>query len=193
MIRINKNRFPKKTIITVGIIAALSIAAVTYVYGFNGNLFGWRSNQDSSNTGDYTPTTPEQQQSGEDIKNDTVNDQENPSKPTTDADTPASPVDQGSAKSTITLDISSLNQTNSTYQIRTLIGAVTNEGQCTLTLTKGGNTISKAVNVSALAKTSTCQGFDIPMNELTAGAWQLNVAFSNSTLTGTVTKNITIQ
>lgn len=193
MIQINKKKFPKKTIIVVSSIVVLFAASATYVYAFNGNIFGWSSQQGPSNTGNYKPTTPEQQQSGTDIKDGAVNSEDDPAKPSTNTDTPAIPVNQGSDKSSVTLDISSQNQTSSTYQIRTLIGAVTNTGECTLTLTRNGSTISKTASVSALAKTSTCQGFDIPLTELTAGVWQLNIVFSNSTLTGAVTTNITIR
>jgi len=193
MIPVNKKKFPKKIIIASSIVAAVLVASVTYVYAFNGNIFGWRSHQESSNTSEYNPATPEQQQSGTDIKDDTVNEQEDASKPTTGTDTPTSPVDQGSAKSTITVDITSVNQTSSTYQIRTLIGAVTNDGECNLSLARNGTVISKTSQVSALAKTSTCQGFDIPMSDLTAGTWQLSLTFSNTSLTGSVTKSIVIQ
>lgn len=197
MIPITKKRFPKKTIIVTSVVAALALGAITYVYGFNGNLFGWQASQKSSNTdnsGNYKPATPEQQQSGTDIKSDTVNNQSTPSKPSTNTtETPTTPAPQGTNKSTVTVDISSQNQTSTTYQIGVDIGVVTNDGTCTLTLTKGSSVVTKTSLVYALAKTTTCQGFNIPMTELSAGTWQLNIVFSNSTLTGTVTKSITIQ
>ncbi len=194
MKHIVKKRFPKKIIAVVSIVLLVSLASIVFVYGFNGNLFGWQSNKgSSSSTDDYKPATPEQQKSGVDIKKDSVNNQQDPSKPSTGSnDIPSNPQSQASGKSTVALDITSHSQTSSTYQIRTLIGATTNEGTCTLTLTKNTSNVTKTAPVSALAKTTTCQGFDIPMTELTAGTWQLNIIFSNSTLTGTATETIII-
>ena len=186
---IYKKKFTKKSIIISGVIVLLIVGALVYVYAFNGNQFDQKPQQKSSpssiNAVDYGPPTSEQQKSGSDIKSNSSNSSDTPPAPT--------PI-PGSSKKNVQMTITAANQNGSTLQIRVLIGAVENTGTCTLALTSTGRpTVKKTAGTQALASTSTCQGFDIPMSELSAGTWQALITYDSSTLTGSATKSITLQ
>lgn len=52
-------------------------------------------------------------------------------------------------------------------------------GTCSLTLSKkGSKDIIKAVNTMDNPSSSTCQGFDIPLNEISKGSWNLKIDLS---------------
>ena len=177
----------KKLLIVSGAILLLIVAAMIYVYAFKGTLFGWKTPQstqtNNSNNGvDYKPATTEQQQAGTTVK-------------TGSSDTTTTPAPiPNSTKKNVQVSITAANQNGSTLQIRVLIGAVENTGTCTLTLTRAGeNSVTKTSNTQALSSTSTCQGFDVSTSELSPGTWQALITYDSSTLTGSTTKNITIQ
>lgn len=172
-------------VITAALIALLAVAALTYVYAFNGSILGWSNHKTSSNDNPSTSLdkpTDEQIEAGSNIK-------ENGG-----TDKPPGPVSQpGSSKQNIEVFITAANQNGDTLQIRTQISAVVSTGQCTITLSNTGQVITKTADVQALASTSTCKGFDIPVSELSTGSWQATLIYENDSLTGTASQVITIQ
>lgn len=183
-------------IIIVGVLLLGAVASVLYVYAFNGNLFGWSQHKNDSKINYDKPTT-EQKKAGEDAKKKTVDeDQSKETKPTSseNTDQPQAPTPQpGSSKAKTTIDITAANQNGGTLQIRSLIAATTNTGTCTLTLTSGSKTVTKTAGVQALPSNATCQGFDVPVAELSAGTWQAAIHFENSTLVADTSKQIMVQ
>lgn len=186
MIILVKKTFPKKIIVTSGVIVILIAGALTYVYALHGNLFGWQSTKTMPTTVDsqinYGPATPEQQQAGTAAK-------------TGSGDTPATPTSTpGSMLKDVQVTITAANQNSSVLQIRVLIGAVENTGTCTLVLSHSGqSSVTKTAGTQALSSSSTCQGFDVPTSEISAGTWQALITYSSSTLTGSASKSITVQ
>lgn len=79
-----------------------------------------------------------------------------------------------------------------TLQIRTIIEGVTNNGSCSLKLTRGNNSVQRKVGIQALPNSSTCKGFDIPADELAAGTWYLVLTISSDDQVVTLTKDVTI-
>jgi hypothetical protein len=178
----------KKLLIIACVILLLVAIPLTYVYAFNGNLFGWKKptiqntsiNKGSTN---YGPATPEQQKAGTSAK----------SGSTTDTTPSPAPI-PGSDKKSVQVTITAANQNGSVLQIRALIGAVENTGTCTLVLSRAGqSSVTKTAGTQALSSTSTCQGFDVPTTELSTGAWQALITYDSPTLTGSATKSITVQ
>jgi len=167
----------KMIIVIVGAVLLLAvISALTYVYAFNGNILGWKATSNG-------PATTEQQQSGSSAKSGSNSDS-----------TPAPATIPGNDKKNVQLTITAANQNGSILQIRALIGAVENTGVCTLTLTSTGKTtVTKTADTQALASTSTCQGFDIPVSELSTGTWNILIQYSSPSLTGSVTQDVTIK
>lgn len=52
-------------------------------------------------------------------------------------------------------------------------------GTCSLTLSKrGSKDITKAVNTMDNPSSSTCQGFDIPLKEISKGTWTVKISLS---------------
>lgn len=106
---------------------------------------------------------------------------------------PPAPTPQPSGKSKVTAAITAANQNGSTVQIRSIIYSVTSSGTCTLTLTKGSSIVTKTAPVQAISSSSTCQGFDIPSSELSAGQWQIVLHFENDSLTGDATGSVSVE
>lgn len=98
-----------------------------------------------------------------------------------------------STSPTVVIDITSANKTASTLAIRTLVQKVTSTGTCSLVMNgPNGATYSATVGVQALASSSTCRGFDVPLSGLSSGAWSITINFKDDTDTATTTKEMTI-
>lgn len=96
-------------------------------------------------------------------------------------------------KDTLVASITAANQGDSTFQVRTLIESVDTSGTCSLTATKGTKKITKSSGIQALASSSTCKGFDIPLSELSNGEWKLSITINASSKKATLTKVIEIK
>ncbi len=185
-IRSLKRKNTKKKNILIGCLIIFLIAVpVIYVYAFSGNLFGWKVSYGSGNKSgvDYGPASTEQKKAGDQTKSGL------------NSDTPPAPTTiPGSTKKNVQVAITAANQSGSILQIRAIISATEDTGICRLTLTSPGKkSVTKTANTQALANTSTCQGFDVPMSEISAGIWNINIEYSSSTLTGTTTKDVAIK
>lgn len=194
--KISNSHYSKRNLVTLIAIAAIIAAgSMLYVYAFNGNLFGWHKNNSSATVTskgiNYKPPTSDQKKTGDQIKQESL-DASN-GKTNTQSDTPPAPTPHTGSKSTVGVSITASNQNGNTYQIRSQIDTPTDAGTCTLTLTKGSASVTKTAGVQALAKVSTCKGFDIPTDELSPGVWQMTLHFENDTLTGSTSGTITVQ
>jgi len=114
---------------------------------------------------------------------------------TTGTDQPAAPAaTTGGTVKTVSVTITSANQSDTTLQVRSLIGAVVNTGSCTLTLSNGSRTGTKKSGVQPTANSSTCQGFNVPVSELSSGTWSMMISFTDSNLSGSsATQKVVIQ
>jgi hypothetical protein len=180
----SKNRSKKPIIIASVVIALSLLSALAYVYAFNGDILGWNSgkeNQSAPTSNQSDKPTNEQVEAGEGTK------------PGGSDSTPAPTPQPGSNKNSINMSFTAANQNGSILQLRVLISSVVNTGECTLTMTKDGVTVSRTASVQALASSSTCKGFDIPVSDLSTGTWQAVINYENDTLTGTTSKAIAIQ
>jgi flagellar basal body-associated protein FliL len=189
----NKNKSKKIILIVIAAVVLLIAAGLAYVYLFNGNLLGWKKSSNESSI-NYQPPTDSQKSAGEETKANSVNDSQSNSTKQDPGDTPATPpTTQPDGTSKVEVSITAANQNGSVFQLRSIILAVVNTGTCSLTLTKGAAVVTKTAPVQASANSATCQGFDVPVSELSAGTWQATVSFKNDTLSGTTSKQITIQ
>lgn len=170
-------------------ILLLGVAALAY--HFQTWPFHVQKNPSSLN---LAPATSDQIKAGEETKKATVEGSAT-KQSTSGSDQPPAPTLQpDGAKSQVEVTITAANQNSSTLQIRTLISAVVNDGTCTLLLTgPSGQTVSHTSTVQPLSSTSTCKGFDVPNSDLSSGTWNLKLQYDNNSLTGSVSKNITIK
>lgn len=178
-------------VIAVVFVILLTASALTYVYAFDGNLLGWQKPQDD-NSVNYDKPTEDQKSAGNQTKQNSI-ENENTKNGSSGSDPLPSPSPQTNGKSVVGISITASSQSSSAYQVRSLISALTTNGTCSLKLIKDSKTINKTSGVQALANSATCQGFDIPLNELEPGVWNLTLSFENDTLTGTTTSKITVQ
>lgn len=126
------------------------------------------SNKSSTNGGVETPKTP---------------------KP---YETPASSQNPNSGSS-LKGRITSVNQTDTALEVRTLIEKVTSSGECNLELSRDASTpIIQSVGIQPLASSSTCKGFSVPMSQLTPGTWQLKITVATDGKNATFTKDVQV-
>lgn len=193
----NNSRFSGRKKILLASLAVVLIGlggAATYIYAFDGDLLGWNASRQS----DKSTATEDQKKEGERIKQESVADtgknqdqksqaggSEQPSDPT--------PI-PGSTKKSVDVIITAAAQNGTTLQIRSLISAVTNSGTCTLALSKtGAADVVVQANIVASSNSSNCQGFDVPVAQLSTGSWKALITFSNNELTGSVSKTVDVK
>lgn len=187
----SKNTHIRKRALIIATVGLLSLGCIVFALIVT-NIFGWRNGL-TSNTGiDLHPPTAEQKKAGSQVKQESLDTTNN--KVNNQSDTPHAPTPQADGKkSTVEVSITANDQNGNIYQIRSQIDTPTNDGTCTLTLTKESSNVTKTAGVQALAKVSTCKGFDIPTSELSPGVWQMALNFENDTLTGSTSGTITVQ
>lgn len=77
--------------------------------------------------------------------------------------------------------------------IRANIGIVSSSGTCDLSMTSpGGKTYKAAAGIQAMASSSTCKGFNIPMSDLASGSWKITVSVTDGSATGQATTEETL-
>jgi len=174
--KINKQKKPKKTLITV-LIAALILASIGgALYATSSFPFSSDSTDDKINLD--TPTE-EQKQQGEDTKQDTIESEQTESENSDEADIPKDEnANPGSNSGGLETIITVLEADQNTLYVRSETQGIYAEGSCTLTLTKSGRTITKTAGVQALPQTTTCKGFNIPRSELSSGTYSVTLKVS---------------
>lgn len=171
-IRSNKK---KHLFISLAVVALLLVCAYLFIT-YNSRPLGNKDDRSSTKStsdkpSDNTPPTQEEVDAGTKQKEQTVESQPQ--------------------KSLLNASISALNKTSSTLQIRTLINKVTS-GTCTLYLQKNNVTVTKTASIQSLASTSTCQGFDIPLNDLTSGDWSVKITITSPDGSQTLSNHVAI-
>lgn len=180
----NIKKHKQKKWIIIAIISALliggSIAGVLYLTNRDRPAV-----DDSSNEPDYTrkvdleAATDDQQKAGSDIKKDSLEKDQ--------------AENQGDSTQDIPVSITAANQNGGTLQIRSLIESIISDGTCTLTLSREGKKISKTSNIQSMSSSSTCQGFDIPVSDLSTGTWNISLDIATEGKSGVVTRTVDIQ
>ena len=182
----------KPLIITSLIVLCVAVAAGAWY------VVHTRSQQSESYT--TKPATQEEKDAGSQTKQDSINNSSQQGASDSDTSTNSdkqsgTSTDTGTSTTTPTaaITISASTQNGNTYQLRFLINSVVTGGTCQLTLSRGGATVDKQAAIQSLAQSSTCQGFDIPTSELSAGIWNVSMQLSGSSHTGSVTGTIEVR
>ena len=130
---------------------------------------------------------------GLDSKQQAVDSDENKNQPGSDP-APGPQAIENSDKKSVHADITAANQDELSLHVRTLIQTVADSGTCTLTMTgPQGKSYISTVDVQALPSSSTCKGFDIPLDKLRSGTWTIRVDFNNDSLTASASKEVVIE
>lgn len=191
--KINSSKKKIKLLVPLFLVLVLVGGAFSYVYAFNGSIFGWTNKSTESNetSTNYDKPTKEQKDAGDEAKKNTVEGEKPNSNNTDRPQSPTNPTASG--KSNTDVSFTAASQNGDLLQMRVLISAVENSGSCTLTLTNADRVITKTSEVQAQSNTSTCKGFDVATNELSTGSWAARVVYTSPSSTGSATKNIEIK
>lgn len=172
-------RPPKKKIIIGLITLAVIIAGMGAFYFWQARQAADSSHDASNSPGinivDLDPPTQEQIDAGKS--------QEKEASKEKTSSSSATPID---------ITITAANQTDDLLQIRTLIDALAPTGSCALQLVKGDDSVQKTANTQNLANSSTCQGFDIAISELSPGTWKLSIAITMGERKGIATRDVLV-
>jgi len=183
-----KHNFFRRPAVIIGLLFTLAALLAGGFWWYSQSNY-----QSTDNSIDYSDASEEEKQGGEISKEETVETDPQDKSNSTGSDQPSTPSDTTDGKTKVSIVITAANQNGTIYQLRSLIETVASEGTCTLTLTKGTTSVVKTAPTQSNPSTSTCQGFDIPISELAPGTWRASLVFENSTLKGSVEKEITIQ
>jgi flagellar basal body-associated protein FliL len=175
----------KKIYIIITIIAVFVAALSYYIFAMNGSIFGWKFKKADDSSINLAPPTDEQTKAGQQVKQETI--ENNQGKPNSSDDTPDT-----TTSDTLSVGFSAVNQNDNKLQVRIMVQEVPSSGTCTLTLTNGSQTVTKTASVYPTAAISTCQGFDVPVSELSSGAWSVTVDVVSGTKNGRVTTSFQI-
>lgn len=124
----------------------------------------------------YTPATSAEQKEGDQIKQNLINESNNP---------PAQ-----ATKITISLSAATQDIVGGPLVVRSIVSATS--GTCKLTLSQG--TIKKEYTnqVTNLGTYNSCNGFDIPATDLNPGKWKLNLSINNGQEYGEISQDVNI-
>lgn len=166
--RIRKSTTSKKKAVTL-VVVVLAVAGLSIFAWFSPDVpfFGIGKSEDGlNNTVDYDGPNAEQQDAGTKIKEDFVDKKyQQDSSEETLVDTP------------VDMSFSSVSQLSDRLSIRVIIQSNVMGGTCELTALQGDSVITKVVQTQIIGSYKTCQGFDIPLNELSSGSWKVSVAY----------------
>lgn len=164
----NNNKILIVVVATIALIA-ISLLAIYFIRLNPSNT----SNKDSTNLN--TPTNNEIK-AGQDIKKNAV-DNSNKS---------------DSNKQTVLVSLNGI-QNNEQVIFDTLLQTISNEGQCTLIVTSGGQTVTKTATIFANPSSSSCRGFAVPISELPKGTWTATLNAVIGSISGTDSINIDVK
>ena len=188
--QIKKTSISKKVIIPV-VVALLFIACLVAYAAITKK--GPFAGSQTTTTNLNNPST-EQIKAGNTVKQTTI---ENSDKGTTTGSdplpSPTPPATPGD-KPTVGMEITAANQDGGLLRVRALIQTLSSSGNCKLAMTgPGGKIYAANASVQAVASSTTCQGFDIPVSSLGSGNWKINLTFSNDSYTASASRTVTIQ
>ncbi|MBQ6605763.1 hypothetical protein IJH66_02135 [Candidatus Saccharibacteria bacterium] len=76
--------------------------------------------------------------------------------------------------------------------LRVNIDQYLTSGTCTLRLENSGSVVEKTAAILPTASTSSCEGFDVPVSELSSGSWTIKISLSSAEKTGEITGEVKI-
>lgn len=84
-------------------------------------------------------------------------------------------------------------QNGSSVRVNVIIHQLWSSGTCTLSITNKSISTSKKAAIQTMPSYSTCQGFSIPVSELGAGVWKINLTVTNGSDNATSHQEVTVQ
>jgi hypothetical protein len=168
----------KKLWFALATLALVILASAGYLY--LANQHSGESLRIGSEAIDYNTPSDDQMAEGRDIKKNTIDKDQSNNGPSPDTNT------------ALKVAITTLDVDADTLYIRSEITGIFTEGTCTLTMKQGGESLSRNTGIQPLPQSSTCKGFNIPMDELSKGEWTVVLDVSIGESSGTASGIITI-
>lgn len=100
---------------------------------------------------------------------------------------------QEDQKTTIASYITAKNQTDSQVQIRININGLITDGTCSLTLQKDDSIVTDKVGTAVFANSSTCEGFNVPLQNLSSGRWNIRVDIESSSFKSIINDTLDVR
>lgn len=186
-----KSNKKKLIIITFGLVLLAFVSGVGY--------YLWSRQEPSSESTNLGPATAQEKADGDAAKKKTIDasssesDNSSSEKTTPDTNAQGSAVQPSTPQAAVPIRVTAKSQNGNLYQLRTQIDGLFSTGLCTLTITKGQQTVTKTASIQALAQTSTCQGFDIATSELSPGMWNIQLSFTSDQSRGSIVDTIEVK
>ncbi len=102
------------------------------------------------------------------------------------------PEDTSSAAQIVSVSLNGI-QNGSQVVFDTLIQQVLSEGQCSLTITSGGQTVRKTATIFPGPSTSSCRGFAVGVSELPTGKWHATLQITSGNYAGSAKSEVEVQ
>ena len=189
-----KNKSSKKPLyIALAAVSLLVLLGLAWWY-YQTNSVEQNTHNTDTDTVNYEEATEEQKADGEAIKDRVINESPAPSTdetdplPSKDPDAPH----PTSSNSGISNTLTALEVHDNILYVRNEIPGVYASGSCKLILKNGSQTVTKNAGVQALAKVTTCKGFNIPTSELSSGKWTVNLEVKINNETSSATGEVTV-
>lgn len=180
-----------KRSLLVSLVAILILGALGTAVAYYYKLGPFTPNVDDSINLDKP--SEDELKTGSDTKQQTVDSDENKNQPGSDPTPDPQPIENSDKKS-VHAEITAANQDESFLHVRILIQTVASNGTCNLTMTgPQDKTYTSTAAVQPLPSSSTCRGFDVPLEKLSSGTWTIKVDFNNDSLTASASKEVVIK
>ena len=96
------------------------------------------------------------------------------------------------SSTSITGSLTSTNKSGDKLILRANIDQYLSSGTCSLKLENSGNVVEKTADIFPTASTSSCNGFDIPLSELSSGTWSIIISLSSGDKVGEIKGEINL-
>lgn len=170
----------RKKMILLSLLAVILLLSVSILVYY---LFTARGQAPAANNGseiNLNEPSVDELEEGQRIKQDTVDQDTQYPRDTTPTTQPMSV---------------SLNgiQNGSQVVFDTVIQRVLSEGQCSLIITSGGQTVEKTATIFPGPSTSSCRGFAVAVSELPAGKWHATLQITSGSYAGSAKSEVEVQ
>lgn len=78
------------------------------------------------------------------------------------------------------------------FIIRVNLDQYLSSGACSLTMTNGKKTYSATANILSSVSTSTCEGFDVPMDKISSGTWSISIDLVSDEKVGNISQEVSL-
>lgn len=158
------------TLITVLALVLIGGGVAAYVVSQNQD----KADSQETNSVNYDPPTDQEIEEGQDAKKDAYENSKN------EADDDKSTTN----KRSVSVGVSFADIYNSNLEVRAFTNGIVEAGTCTITVTKGSETITKTSGAFIDASSTQCEPVFIPKSELETGAWSVTVKYSSASAEG---------